>query len=48
MSEAQRLADYRRERGLEVRMVSPQQVFMNSRAGTRDATAIKRYMRNAL
>ena len=43
--EAQRLADQRSNEGLNVRMVTPQQVFNEFSCGARDATAIKRYMR---
>ncbi|MBL0128094.1 MAG: type IX secretion system sortase PorU [Flavobacteriales bacterium] len=42
---AQRLADRRASEGLTVRMVSPQQVYNEFSSGSRDATAIKRYMR---
>ncbi len=39
---AQRLADRRMNEGLEVVMVTPQQVYNEFSSGTRDATAIKR------
>lgn len=43
--EAQRLIDRRTDEGLAVHMVTPQQVFNEFSSGTRDATAIKRFMR---
>ncbi len=42
---AQRLADRRMNEGLDVVMVSPQEVYNEFSSGARDATAIKRYMR---
>lgn len=45
MSQAQRLADQRMSEGLVVSMVTPQQVFNEFSSGSRDATAIKRFMR---
>ncbi len=42
---ASRLADRRASEGMNVVMVSPQQVFNEFSSGARDATAIKRYMR---
>jgi len=44
-SQAQTLAERRMNDGLTVRIVSPQQVFNEFSSGSRDATAIKRYMR---
>ncbi len=42
---AQRIAERRAGEGLNVRMVSPQEVYNEFSAGMRDATAIKRYMK---
>jgi len=42
---AARLADRRASEGMNVVMVTPQQVFNEFSSGARDATAIKRYMR---
>lgn len=44
-SALQPLVDRRQSEGLAVRVVSPQQVYNEFSSGTRDATAIKRYMR---
>ncbi len=44
-SAAMRLAERRMSEGLSVIMVSPQQVYNEFSSGSRDATAIKRYMR---
>ncbi|MEO8588645.1 MAG: type IX secretion system sortase PorU [Flavobacteriales bacterium] len=44
-SQAQLLAERRTSEGMTVRIVSPQQVFNEFSSGSRDATAIKRYMR---
>lgn len=42
---AQRIADRRASEGLQVVLVSPQQVYNEFSSGMRDATAIKRYMK---
>jgi hypothetical protein len=42
---AGRLAERRRSEGLDVLIVSPQQVYNEFSSGARDATAIKRFMR---
>ncbi len=44
-SAAQRLAERRMSEGLSVIMVTPQQIYNEFSSGSRDATAIKRYMR---
>lgn len=44
-SEAERLAQFRREEGLTVVVATLQQVFNEFSSGQRDATAIKRYMK---
>jgi len=44
-SQALRLAERRSSEGMSVVMVTPQQIFNEFSSGTRDATAIKRYMR---
>jgi hypothetical protein len=45
MGQAQRIAQQRASEGLDVVMVTPQQVFNEFSSGARDASAIKRYMR---
>ncbi len=45
LGQAQRLASRRIDEGLSVRLLPLQQVFNEFSGGTRDATAIKRYMR---
>jgi hypothetical protein len=45
MSQAARLAERRSSEGLNVVLVSPQQIYNEYSSGSRDATAIKRYMR---
>ena len=44
-AEAQRLAAHREQQGLNVLIVSPQQIFNEFSSGMRDATAIKRFMK---
>jgi hypothetical protein len=45
LGSAQQLAQRRMNEGLQVALVTPQQVFNEFSSGARDATAIKRYMR---
>lgn len=45
MGQAARLAERRSAEGLNVVLVSPQQIYNEFSSGARDATAIKRYMR---
>ena len=45
LSHAMRLADARANEGLSVVVVTPEQVYNEFSSGTRDAAAIKRYMR---